>query len=256
MRGDLFHCPGDHPLNPKIFFATVAAAALTATVSNAVIIIPSTADIFLASQPTGTTITGYFGSDSAPANSPVEFSVGAGATVTEVATGSTSVDDFCFAGPDGGCYSDESSFSAAPASGTYKGPSNALIGVFLGAGVTDVSMGPASLDYTVAANTDLVSQSPALDQIFFLGDGLTSGNVTQQFIAPSGATRLFLAAADSYGSSTGNLGYLSVDITGATYVSGGGTVPEPATWALMGLGFGAAGALLRRKARGPVPAAV
>ena len=233
-------------MNRKTLLAAAFASAVAAT-AHATIILPSTADIFLAGQPTGTTITGYFGSDSAPANSPVEFSVAANATVTVFATGSTSVDDSCFAGPDGGCYSDESSFSAAPASGTYKGPSNALIGVFLGSGVTDVSMGPASLDYTVAANRDLASQSPVLDQIFFLGDGLTGGGATQQFLAPTGATRLFLAAADSYGSSTGNLGQLSVEVTGATYVSG--AAPEPTTWALMALGFGAAGAALRRRVR-------
>ncbi len=229
-------------MNRKISITVALAAASTAAAAHAAVIIPATADIFLASQPTGTTITGYFGSDSAPANAPVAFSVAPGATVTVSATGSTSVDDSCYAGPDGGCYADQSFFSPAPASGTYKGPADALIGVFLDSSVTDVSMGPASLDYTVAANTDLASYSPALDQIFFLGDGMTSGAVTQQFYAPTGATRLFLAAADSYGSSTGNLGQLSVDITGATPVS---PAPEPATWALMLIGLGLIGGVAR-----------
>jgi hypothetical protein len=227
--------------------AVAFAATLTGAAANAAIIIPSTADIFLASQPIGTTISGFFGSDSASANSPVQLSVLAGATVTVLATGSTSVDASCFAGPDGGCYSDQSTFSPPPASGTYKGPADALIGVFLDASVTDISMGPASLDYTMAANTDLASQSPSLGQIFFIGDGLTSGAVTQQFVAPTGATRLFLAAADSYGSSTGNLGQLSADVTGATLVAGG--VPEPASWALMIAGFGGLGAALRQRRR-------
>ena len=87
--------------------------------------------------------------------------------------------------------------------------------------------------------------SPLLNQIFFIGDGLTgdgSGSV-QSFLAPVGATRLFLAVADSIGSSDGNSGSLSV-----TYnATPGGAVQEPASWALMIAGFGLAGASLRRR---------
>ncbi len=230
----------------RTLLMALAAASIAAT-AQAAVIIPSTADIFLASQPSGTTISGYFGSDSAPANSPIAFSVSSGAIVTALSTGSTSVDDSCFAGPDGGCYSDESSFSPSPANATYKGPSNALIGVFLGSGVTDVSGGPASLDYTDPTNQNLASQSPALNQIFFIGDGLANGTDTQQFVAPTGATTLYLAVADSYGSSTGNDGQLSTVVTGATLIS---PAPEPAAWVFMTLGFGAAGAVLRRRSRG------
>ena len=227
--------------------AIVSAAAAQATT----VIIPSTADIFLASQPGGTSISGFFGSDTAPGNSPVGFSVTAGDTITETATGTTSVDASCFAGADGGCYPDESFFSPGPASGTYKGPSDALIGVFLGPGVTSVANGPPSLDYTISANTGLVTQSPALNQIFFLGDGVTDTAALQQFVAPAGATRLFLAAADSYGSSTGNLGALTVNISGATPIA----APEPAGWALMMLGLGVVGAQLRRRLAPGVPVA-
>ncbi len=218
--------------------ATHAAAATTT--------VGSTTDIFLASQPNGATISGFFGSDTAPGNSPVKFAVTAGGVLTFLASGSTSVDGFCFAGPDGGCYGDESGFSPSPASGTYKGPSNALIGVFLGAGVTDVASGPASLDYTDPNNTSLAGLSPGLNEIFFIGDGLTgtgSGSL-QQFTAPGGAMFLYIAVADSYGSSTGNSGSLSVDYTGGTLVAG---VPEPASWALMIGGFGMAGGMLRRR---------
>jgi hypothetical protein len=236
-----------------------AVAALSMSLSTGTgaqagtVYVPATGDIFLATQPVGTSIMGYFGADAAPANSPVALGVMAGATLTFSASGSASVDDSCFAGPDGGCYADESGFSPAPASGTYKGPAVALIGVFEGPGVTAVDSGPASLDYTQAANTALASQSPALNQIFFIGDGLTgtgSGSI-QDFVAPTGATSVYIAVADSYGSSTGNAGGFDVSFTGAT------AVPEPASWALMILGLGMSGAMARRARRGrttPTPA--
>jgi hypothetical protein len=234
-------------------FSTVAAAtalvgllALAAGARAATVDVAATTDIFLASQPNGASLSGFFGSDTVPDNSPVKFDVTAGATLTFAASGSTSVDGGCFAGPDGaGCYGDESGFSPPPASNTYKGPANALIGVFLGPGVTSVQDGPASLDYTDPANISMASLSPGLNEIFFIGDGLTGtgDGAVQQFIAPMGATNLYLAVADSIGSSTGNLGSLSVDYTGATLDAG--AVPEPATWGLMLLGFGGLGATLR-----------
>lgn len=221
---------------------SAATLALAAPLQAATIVVGGTTDIFLASQPDGTSITGFFGSDTAPANSPVALGVAGGATVTFSASGSASVDASCFAGPDGGCYDDESSFSPAPASGTYKGPATALIGVFLDGAVTDVASGPASLDYTDAANRNLATYTPGLGEIFFIGDGSTDASVLQQFLAPTGATRLFLAVADSFGSSTGNPGAFRVDVTGATPA-----VPEPATWATMLGGFALAGGMLRRR---------
>jgi hypothetical protein len=88
--------------------------------------------------------------------------------------------------------------------------------------------------------------TPLLNQIFFIGDGLAGDGLTSQtFLAPTGSTRLFLAVADSFGSSTGNLGSLAVtfDATGGP----GGGVPEPASWALMIAGFGLAGGALRHR---------
>ena len=112
----------------------IGMGSLTAHAGSTVTI-QGTSGIWLAGQPNGTIVTGYFGSDSAPANSPVLVSVTGGEvlTFTDV-TGSTSVDDVCFAGPDGGCYTDQSSFSPAPASGDYNGPADALLGVFLNSG--------------------------------------------------------------------------------------------------------------------------
>lgn len=108
--------------------------------------------------------------------------------------------------------------------------------------MTDVASGPASLDYTDPANLTLASYTPGLGQIFFIGDGLTDLGATQQFLAPTGATRLFLAVADSIGASTGNPGGFTVSFTGAT-----AAVPEPSSWAMFIGGFGLVGGAMRRR---------
>jgi hypothetical protein len=59
---------------------------------------------------------------------------------------------------------------------------------------------PAGLDFT-SIGTSFASLSPLLDQVFFIGDGLTgdgSGSV-QQFIVPTGATVLYLGISDAPG---------------------------------------------------------
>ena len=89
--------------------------------------------------------------------------------------------------------------------------------------------------------------SPLLNQTFFIGDGLTGhgSGQTQTFIAPDGATRLFLGFADAYafgypvsdpGWYSDNGGQLQVELT---------WVPEPSTsLVLVVAGWGM---LLRRR---------
>ena len=181
------------------------------------ITIQGTADLWLAGQPNGATLTGNFGTDSNPDNAPVLVGVVGGHIFTFTASGLTSVDANCFAGPDGGCYTDESSFGTGPVNGigSYKGPSNALFGVFLNSSVPSGTIGPASLDFTDPTVISAASFAPLLNQIFFIGDGLTGtgSGAVQLFTAPAGATRLFLASADSVGASTGNLGSLDVTVS-------------------------------------------
>ena len=225
--------------------AVALLLALSGPASAATLTVGALTDIWLAGQPDGSSITGFFGSDTAPDNSPVLVAVTAGQALRFAASGSTSVDASCFAGPNGGCYADESSFGVGPDNGvgTYKGPSNALIGVFVGSTQPSGTGAPASLDYTDANNLSLPSNAPALGQIFVIGDGLTASSTVKQFVAPAGATRLFLAVADSYGSSTGNVGSLDVSVS---------AVPEPAS-ALLMLG-GLVGLGLRARRRGAVSA--
>jgi hypothetical protein len=234
--------------------SALGAAALLAAApaaAFATVVVPGTDDIFLASQPDGSSVSGYFGSDVAPDNSPALIAVGGGQVLTFSASGSTSVDGSCFAGADGGCYGDESGFSPPPASNTYKGPADALVGVFLASGVTDVSSGLKSLNYTRPAAVSRASYKPALNQIFFIGDGLTGtgSGAVQKFVAPAGAAGLYLAAADSIGASTGNLGSLSVDYA----ILPAGPVPEPDGWALLLIGFLGLGVTTRSARRRQAP---
>lgn len=129
-----------------------------------------------------------------------------------------------------------------------------LTGVFLNAaGTTTVT--PASLSYASSAATAFTSVSPLLNQVFFIGDGLTGDGtgMLQQFFVPTGAIRLVLGFADapgyngapgSYGDNVGSLAVTSNIISAAGVT---GAVPEPATWAMVILGFGVVGAAMRRR---------
>ena len=89
-------------------------------------------------------------------------------------------------------------------------PINALVGVFLDDKQPNMSAPPAALDFSTADSRDFNSigsketggtikdQPLKLKQIFFIGDGANSKGVKQSFIAPKGATRLFLATWDFY----------------------------------------------------------
>lgn len=68
-----------------------------------------------------------------------------------------------------------------------------LTGVFLGPGLPGGSPPPA-IDFTLRHEFTVLE--PALDQVFFIGDGRTSDGVVQLFRIPAGSTRLFLGMAD------------------------------------------------------------
>jgi hypothetical protein len=68
-----------------------------------------------------------------------------------------------------------------------------LIGVFL-TNAEPTNPAPPALHFPDAEFTEL---APQIAQMFFVGDGLTSGGVTQRFHVPAGATRFFLGLTDA-----------------------------------------------------------
>jgi hypothetical protein len=125
-----------------------------------------------------------------------------------------------------------------------------LAGVFVSA-TGPSGAAPTPLNFS-SSGTSFTSLSPELDQAFFIGDGLTGDDIgtLQEFIAPAGATFLYLGVSDACGYNGGPSCYgdnaASFDVT----YSGNTTstaVPEPFTLSLFGAGFAGAAALRRRK---------
>ena len=66
--------------------------------------------------------------------------------------------------------------------------------------IPDTGPAPATMDFTPAGlGTNFSSLTPALGQVFFIGDGFNSVPEAQQYIAPAVATRLFLGIPDGFG---------------------------------------------------------
>ena len=119
-----------------------------------------------------------------------------------------------------------------------------LVGVFED-GTEPSGTGPAALDFT-SIGTSFSTLSPMLNQTFFIGDGLTgngSGTI-QQFLAPAGATELFLGISDAggYNGSPSSYGDNSGDFLAVVTV-----VPEPSSLALAGVGVAGLAAWRRRR---------
>ena len=57
---------------------------------------------------------------------------------------------------------------------------------------------PSYIDISFSNNIDFSTLTPQLRQPFFIGDGRDSSGQVQQFIPPTGATRLFIGTMDEY----------------------------------------------------------
>jgi len=93
-----------------------------------------------------------------------------------------------------------------------KGPINALVGIFIDDNAPNLTAAPKSLDFSTATSRDFEEFKPALKQTFFIGDGINSKGLKQNFVVPKGATRLYLASWDFY-EWNNNAGYRNIRIS-------------------------------------------
>lgn len=98
-------------------------------------------------------------------------------------------------------------------------PINSLVGLFLTGDQPDGTAAPTALNFlpggNVTGNVDYTTLSPALKQVFFIGDGKTAGNVVQKINAPFGATRLLLGTWDGF-AWLNNVGSFDVTVNAST----------------------------------------
>jgi hypothetical protein len=220
--------------------AGLLASVGVAQAATITVIVPGDSNPNLAGQPDGTSCcdTPPAG-DVAPAQSPVL--VPGGVTGGEVfrfaATGSTDGAGAGPTGPDGAYIFNMADYGLGVAPANNVGVLG-LIGVFLDNATPSGATEPAPLDFSGGLN--FASLSPGLAQMFWIGDGLTGtgSGAVQTFIAPTGATRLFLGTIDGFQWSN-NTGAYTVEVTSG--------VPEPVTWTMLLLGCAATGAALRRR---------
>ncbi len=107
-----------------------------------------------------------------------------------------------FYGPEGNGVAGISQLTSLGGLSGWKATQGALAGVFLSDTVPSLANGapPATLDFSASGlGLDFTSLTPELRQVFFIGDGQTSGGVLQEFVAPVGATRLFFGVPDGFG---------------------------------------------------------
>lgn len=105
-----------------------------------------------------------------------------------------------FFGPEGNGIPGSSSITSFGGISGYLGTQGALTGVFLTDAVPSAGPVAPTLDFrTSGLGVDFLTLSPLIGQVFFIGNGVTAGGIFQQFIAPTGATRLALGVPDAFG---------------------------------------------------------
>ena len=243
-----------------VSFAAASAVVLGGASAAHAVAVPGTSDPWLAGMPGGSTASS---GDTAPAEAPVlvpGVPLSAGEVLTFSATGGVynapvSASSLSTLDPDGGRgtagpIDGAVTHSAGAENGiaNLTAPINSLVGVFLSDAQPSLSRAPSGLSFP-SAGSGPASLSPALQQPFFIGDGLTgtgSGSV-QDFVIPAGATRLYLGTMDEY-SWYNNVGAFDVTVSAVGAAStptptstptppptspGPTSVPEPATAPLL-----------------------
>lgn len=160
--------------------------------------VPATANIYSAglSSPVA---PGGSGAGTLPVFIPVSagqsaFQFAASGSITENNWGGSGG---VYHGPDGGIIAGVTVYGYGGLSGFNSDLCLPLAGVFL----TDSAPqdpAPPSLDFSSQGlGLDFLTLSPLIGQVFFIGDGQTSGGLTQIFNTPAGATRVYLGCPDT-----------------------------------------------------------
>ena len=162
----------------------------------------------------------------------VALTPGLGRTATFFATGQAGWGGALVNGPDGGNFASSTNIPAlGPISGFTAPLSGHLVGLFLEAGDISALAAPGTLAYPDAAFFDLPTYAPGLRQVFFIGDGQTTGSATQTFAVPDGAAVLVLGIADAFGFNAA-AGYYDDNVGG--YDVRYDVVPSPAGLLVLG----------------------
>jgi hypothetical protein len=169
--------------------------------------IPGTASPWFAGAAPGSSYTVTFGdftaTDTVEVSAPVQIAVGDVAEgnkyTFQVSGGVANGPDHPLDGPDGHA-TGRPPFFGGPYNGlsNVRAPLNSLMGVFLSDAAPGTGEPPMPLDFLTTEQLDFDILRPELQQVFFIGDGYTGDGRVQEFIAPRGATRLFVGVMDGY----------------------------------------------------------
>jgi hypothetical protein len=236
-------------------FLLVSALCAGATASYAATYtgetIPGTADIYAAG---GTFPSFGGGSGTAPPtfnlpSSPqvLSFSSVSGTITLNSGGGYNNPDGITVTGSENGNESSDNAFGGLSA---IAGPDQgALLGVFITATSTTTLPTPAELNFNTIG-LSFANLSPALDQVFFIGDGLTGHGTgsTQDFTVPAGATELVLGIgdADGYNCDPAFYGDNSGEFTASFQVTSSSVPDATSSVCLMGMALAGISAVGRR----------
>jgi len=187
---------------------TVTSIAMVNSGAAASFTVPATSNPFLAGMPDGTVASQnnpHNNPDYAPQASPVAasgISIQPGATMTFDGINGGATNDYH--DPNRYTADGNTSWIANNTNGSENhisdvyAPINCLIGVFLSDAVPTSGTTPPALDFSTDEERNFTTLKPALQQIFFIGDGRDDAGTVQNFVVPAGATRLYLATMDTY----------------------------------------------------------
>ena len=211
-----------------VSYTAVAALIGSQTVSAT---IPATANPYLAGMPAGTT-TIY--NDTIYNATPYQVSginviPGTFLTFTSVSGSTTVLPGYMsYYGPNGDT-SDYvwhgENYNGNPNSPTSENniadalmPESALFGVFLNDNVPTSNSTPPTIDWSsISVQNQTQYTNLMIQQPFYIGNGMTTSSVVQQYQVPAGATRLFLGTWDGVDYNN-NLGSTAATVTVKNYV--------------------------------------